>query len=195
MTNIAIVYHSGFGHTATVAEEIAKGVADGGATPVLVKLDSAGQDFSEALQAVTDADGVVFGAPTYMGDVSAVLKTFFEASGKIWYTGGWKDKVAGGFTNSFNASGDKLHALQSIFVLAMQHHMIWVGAGQPAASAGKVTPDYSPDQVNRFSYSIGVATQSDNAGADVTPGAGDKEFARRYGVRLAELTRKLRGTP
>jgi NAD(P)H dehydrogenase (quinone) len=191
MITIAIVYHTGFGHTAIIAEEVAKGVADGGATPVLVQLDSAGQDFTAALQAVTDADGVVFGAPTYMGDVSAVLKAFFEASGKIWYSGGWKDKPAGGFTNSFNAAGDKLHALQSIFVLAMQHHMIWVGAGQPAASAGKVTPDYSPDQVNRFSYSMGVATQSDNAGPDVTPGAGDKEFARRYGVRLAKITRKL----
>lgn len=192
MTTIAIVYHTGFGHTGIVAEALAQGVADGGATPVLVKLDSAGQDFTAALQAVSDADGVVFGAPTYMGDVSAVLKAYFEASGKIWYSGGWKDKIAGGFTNSFNASGDKLHALQSIFVLAMQHHMIWVGAGQPAASAAKVTPDYGPDQINRFSYSIGVATQSDNAGPDVTPGAGDKEFARRYGVRLAEVTRKLR---
>jgi NAD(P)H dehydrogenase (quinone) len=191
MTQVAIVFHSGFGHTAVVAEAVAKGVADGGASPVLVKLDSAGQDFTAALDAVSGADAVIFGAPTYMGDVSAVMKAFFEASGKIWYASGWKDKVAGGFTNSFNASGDKLHALQSMVVLAMQHHMIWVGAGQPAASSGKVTPDYATDQVNRFSYSIGVATQSDNAGPDVTPGSGDQEFARRYGVRIAEIAQRL----
>ncbi len=192
MTKIAIVYHTGFGHTAIVAEAVAKGVADGGAIPVQVKLESASQDFTEALQAVTEADGVLCGAPSYMGGVSTVLKAYFEASGKIWFTGGWKDKVAGGFTNSFNASGDKLHALQSIFVLAMQHYMIWVGAGQPAASADKLTPEYSPDQVNRFSYAMGVATQSDNAGPDLPSGAGDKEFARRYGVRLGEITRQLR---
>lgn len=194
MTKVAIVYHSGFGHTAVVAEQVAKGVADGGAEPVLVKLESAGQDFTAALDAVGGADAAIFGTPTYMGDVSAVMKAFFEASGKVWYASGWKDKIAGGFTNSFNAAGDKNHTLTSIFVLAMQHQMIWVGAGQVAASHGKATPDFGPDQVNRFSYSAGVATQSDNLGPDVTPGSGDKEFARLYGVRIAQVTNRLHKT-
>jgi NAD(P)H dehydrogenase (quinone) len=193
MTKVAIVFHSGFGHTKVVADSLAQGVTDGGATPVLLQIENASQDFADMLQAAGEADAIVFGSPTYMGDVSAALKAFFEASGKVWYGQGWKDKLAGGFTNSFNAAGDKGHTLMSIFTLAMQHGMIWAGPGLVAASHGKPTPDLSPSEVNRFSYSSGVATQSDNLGPDVTPGDGDKEFARLYGVRIAQLAAKLKG--
>jgi NAD(P)H dehydrogenase (quinone) len=190
---VAIVFHSGYGHTTVVAQALADGVREAGAEPVLLQIQSAGDDFKPILEAAGAADAIVFGAPTYMGDVSAALKAFFEASSGAWYASAWKDKVAGGFTNSFNASGDKLHALMSIFVLSQQQHMIWVGAGQPASSHGTPAPTFGADEVNRFSYSIGVATQSDNAGPDVTPGSGDREFARRYGARIATITRQLKG--
>lgn len=193
MTKVAIVFHSGYGHTKVVAEEIAHGVRNAGATPVLLEIEGPSQDFKPLLDAATEADAIVFGAPTYMGDISVGLKAFFEASSSAWYTSAWKDKVAGGFTNSFNASGDKLHALMSIFVLSQQQHMIWVGAGQPASSHGTPAPTFAADEVNRFSYSMGVATQSDNASPEVTPGSGDREFARRYGLRIAQVTSKLKG--
>jgi NAD(P)H dehydrogenase (quinone) len=193
MTKVAIVYHSGFGHTEVVAKSVAQGVTDGGAEAILLKIENAGQDFTNILEQASSADAIIFGSPTYMGDVSAALKAFFEATSNIWYGGEWRDKVAGGFTNSFNAAGDKAHALNSMVVLAMQHGMIWTGTGMPAASHGKQIPDMSPDQVNRFSYSVGVATQSNNLSPDVTPGAGDKEFARLYGVRIANITTKLKG--
>jgi NAD(P)H dehydrogenase (quinone) len=191
MSKIAIVYHSGYGHTAVVAESVAQGVSDGGATPILLKLESAAQDFTEVLEQASQADAIIFGAPTYMGDISTPLRAFFEASSKIWFTMGWKDKVAGGFTNSLSFAGDKAHSLNSILVLAMQHGMIWVGTGQsPGAHSNS---DAAPAVVNRLGYSIGVATQSDNAAPDVTPPSGDREFARLYGVRIAEVTSKLKG--
>jgi NAD(P)H dehydrogenase (quinone) len=193
MTQVAIIYHTGYGHTEVVANSIAQGVKDGGATPLLLKIESLTADFSSILEQASGADAIMFGAPTYMGDVSAGLKAFFEATAGIWFNAGWKDKIAGGFTNSFNAAGDKAQSLSSMVVFAMQHGMIWAGPGVPAASAGKSTPDMSPSQVNRFSYSVGVATQSDNLGPDVTPGDGDKEFARLYGVRIATLAAKLKG--
>lgn len=193
MAKVAVVYHSGFGHTEVVAHSIAQGVRDGDGEAIVLKISDAGQDFSDILEKASGADAIIFGAPTYMGDVSAALKAFFEATAKIWYGAGWKDKLAGGFTNSFNAAGDKAQTLSSMVVFAMQHAMIWVGPGVPAASGGKETPDLSADQVNRFSYSVGVATQSDNASAEATPGSGDKEFARLYGVRIAELAKKLKG--
>jgi NAD(P)H dehydrogenase (quinone) len=114
MAKIAIVYHSGFGHTAVVALEVAAGVGQAGGEPVLIRLESAGQDFTAALEAASEADAIIFGAPTYIGDVSAVLKAFFEASSKVWMQGGWRDKLAGGFTNSLSFAGDKHHALASI---------------------------------------------------------------------------------
>ena len=91
MGKIAIVYHSGFGHTHVLAESVAEGVREAGAEPVLLRIEGADQDFQPLLDAVKDADGVVFGAPTYMGDLSAGFRTFAEATAPRWYVQEWKD--------------------------------------------------------------------------------------------------------
>jgi NAD(P)H dehydrogenase (quinone) len=192
MTTVAIVYHSGYGHTAVVANEVAEGVKKAGATPVLLKIEGLTQDFQPLLDEASKADAIIFGSPTYMGDVSAPLKAFFEASSKIWYGQGWKDKVAGGFTNSYNQGGNKDNTLGSMIVLAMQHSMIWVGTGVMPANPAP-SQETGADKVNRMSYMLGMASQSDNAGPDVTPPAGDKETARLYGQRVADVAAKLKG--
>ncbi len=53
--------------------------------------------------------------------------------------------------------------------------------------------DAAPNAANRMSYSIGAVSQSDNAGPDVTPPAGDKETMRLYGARVAGMAKKLKG--
>lgn len=190
MTTVAIVYHSGFGHTAVVAEEVAQGVRAAGAEPVLLRIDNAGQDFTPLLDAASRADAIVVGSPTYMGDVSAALKAFFEASSKVWGARGWKDKIAAGFTNSLSLAGDKANTLGSMFILAMQHGMIWVGAGMmPGNTTGNTTS--APDAVNRLSFSVGLATQSDIAAPEVTPTSGDRETARQFGARIAGIAARF----
>jgi NAD(P)H dehydrogenase (quinone) len=174
-----------------VAEHVAKGVTEAGGEAALLKIESAAQDFSAILDEASTADAIIFGAPTYMGDISAPLKAFFEASSKVWFTLGWKDKVAGGFTNSLSFAGDKANSLNSILTLAMQQGMIWVGTGlAPGAHSNR---DAAPDVVNRLGYYVGVATQSDNAAPDITPPPGDREFARLYGIRITEITNKMKG--
>ena len=142
MTTVAIVYHSGYGHTAKVAESVAEGVRAAGAEARLLRIDGLTQDFDPIIDAVTGADAVIFGAPTYMGDVSAPFKAFADASSKAFFTGGWADKLAAGFTNSHSFSGDKLHALQSLAILAAQHGMNWINLGlaPPSVTAAEVTP-------------------------------------------------------
>ncbi len=181
---VAVVYHSGFGHTEVLAKKVAEGVADGGAEVVLLKIDSAVQDFDPLLAAASEADAIIFGAPTYMGDVSATFKAFADASSKVFFTGGWKDKLAAGFTNSHSFAGDKGHALESLTILAAQHGMNWINLG---LDPPKVTAaERGPDTINRVGSFIGLAGQSDNAGTDVSPPAGDRETARLQGVRLAQ---------
>ncbi|MCA0400463.1 MAG: flavodoxin family protein [Proteobacteria bacterium] len=190
MTRIAIIYHSGYGHTAVLAQAVAEGVGKAGAIADLVKLESAEQDFSGALAAVAKADGVIFGAPTYMGDISVPLRAFFVATSKAWMAGEWKDKLAAGFTNGLTFGGNKDHSLNSMIVLAMQHGMIWVGPAQPLGNMnGNSTA--APEAVNRIGSALGVTAQSDNAGADVTPPAGDRESARQLGERVARLAAKF----
>lgn len=43
------------------------------------------------------ADAIIFGCPTYMGDVSSVFKKFMEESPKVWAQQKWADKLAAGF--------------------------------------------------------------------------------------------------
>ena len=183
MTTVAIVYHSGYGHTAVVAEHVAKGVTGAGAEARLLRITGADQDMDPVLAAITEADAVIFGAPTYMGGPSAPFKVFADASSKVWFTHGWKDKIAAGFTNSLSLSGDKLSTLEYFSVLAAQHGMVWVSTGlMPGAATG----DASIDGVNRLGSSLGLMTQSENAAPDVTPGAGDKKTAELFGARVAD---------
>lgn len=189
MTTVAIVYHSGYGHTAVVADSVAEGVRAAGAEPLLLRIDNAAQDFTGLLEAAAGADAIVFGAPTYMGDVSAAFRAFAEASSKVFAVQGWKDKLAGGFTNSQSFNGEKANALNSLVVLAAQHGMIWT---PPALPPGSATGRTGPDDVNRLGSSLGVMTQSDNASPEVTPPAGDRETARLYGRRIAQAAQRWR---
>ena len=61
MSNVAIVYHSGFGHTQALADAIAKGIQSvPGAKATLIPVDQA-----EARAGELDAaDAIVFGSPT-----------------------------------------------------------------------------------------------------------------------------------
>jgi NAD(P)H dehydrogenase (quinone) len=184
MTTVAIPYHSGYGHTEVLALKVAEGVRDAGQTPVLLKIENAAQDFTPFLDEITKADAVIFGAPTYMGDVSGVFKVFADATASVFFTGAWKDKLAAGFTNSHSFAGDKGHALASLTILAAQHGMNWVNLG--LAPPNVTAAERGPDTINRVGSFIGVAAQSDNASTDITPPAGDRETARLLGERVAK---------
>jgi len=188
MTTVAIVYHSGYGHTAKVAEAVAEGVRATGAEASLLRIDGLTQDFDPIIDAVTGADAVIFGAPTYMGDVSAPFKAFADASSKVFFTGGWADKLAAGFTNSHSFSGDKLHALQSLAILAAQHGMNWINLGLAPPSV--TAAERGPETLNRVGAFIGLAAQSDNAAAEVSPPKGELDTARHLGERVARAAQR-----
>src|SRR5262245_54116728 len=107
-TRVAVVYHSGYGHTKILAEAVARGAGSVPGTEIaLIPVEQA-----EARAAELDAaDAIVFGAPTYMGSVSGPFKTFMDWSSKAWFARKWSNKVAAGFTNSASQSGDKLNSL------------------------------------------------------------------------------------
>ncbi|MBK9129284.1 MAG: flavodoxin family protein [Phycisphaerales bacterium] len=192
MVNIAVVYHSQYGHTKAVAEAVARGAASvAGASVELVSADDLpAPDKDRKLggkwPVLSVADAIIFGCPTYMGSISAGLKRVFEASSGLWMQQAWKDKVAAGFTNSGSWHGDKLNTLQDVVHFAMQHGMIWVGLDLlPGANSSKG----SPTDLNRIGSSTGVMTQSNvDQGPDVAPPENDRKTAERLGQRVAEAT-------
>ncbi len=174
MALVAVVYHSGYGHTARVAEHVRMGAA--GVAGVSVRLMAVDEPDWPALDA---ADAIIFGAPTYMGSVSAPFKQFMDQTSRQWLQQSWKDKLAAGFANSGGLSGDKLAVLFQLQVFAGQHGMLWVPF--PLMPTGN-----GPDDLNRMGAHLGLMTQSDNAPAELTPPAGDIRTAELFGRHVAE---------
>ncbi|MGQ5639883.1 MULTISPECIES: flavodoxin family protein [unclassified Streptomyces] len=182
---VAVAYHSGYGHTAKQAAAVAAGAEKVPDTQVtLVSLAELTDELWETLQ---ESDAIIFGTPTYMGGSSAVFRAFIEATSKVWGDNlRWKNKIAGGFTNSGNMSGDKLNTLFDIALFAAQHGMIWVGL---AEYGGWNTSAGSPEDINRLGSWLGAMSQANNdEGPDVTPGASDLRTAEALGRRIAETT-------
>lgn len=186
----AIVYHSGYGHTDIVAQAVAKGAESKGEV-ALIRISAEGKIEDKDWDSLKDAQAIIFGAPTYMGAASAQFKIFADASSKAWFTQEWKNKVAGGFTNSHSLSGDKLATLQQLSILAAQHGMIWVSVGEPAAQMTSEAHHRGPDQVNRLGSFLGLMTQAENVAPEESIPSGDLKTAEIYGARIAEIAAKL----
>ncbi|MBS1181312.1 MAG: multimeric flavodoxin WrbA [Proteobacteria bacterium] len=182
MAKVAIVYHSGYGHTEVVAKEVATG-----AGAELIPIDAEGNVTDSDWAKLDAADAIIFGTPTYMGNSSWQFKKFADATSKAWFTRKWQDKVFGGFTNSASLNGDKQVTLIGLQTLASQHGGIWVSLGLlPSNTKASTRSD-----VNSLGGSVGllVSTPSD-ASTDEVP-AGDLETARSYGARVAAVAGKL----
>ena len=186
MKSVAIVYHSGFGHTHVLAKHIAIGANRIAQTKATVyKVDEVTDDPT----VLNQADAIIFGSPTYMGSVSAPFKAFMDATSSLWLQRAWANKIAAGFTNSHSLSGDKLNTLVQLAIFAAQHGMIWVGQSEmntsPDNEAGQ------PTAINRLGSHFGLMAQSENDAPSITPPIGDKETAERFGARIAQVTQAL----
>ena len=190
MSKIAIVYHSGFGHTDVLARDVAQGVTDSGGVADLLRIDGLQADFGEFFDRIADADAIIFGSPTYMGTVSAPMKAFMDASARVYFTKAWKDKLGAAFTVSGSPSGDKLNTLTSLAIFAAQHGMLWIGTGQ---NPGNNDDESAATEVeNRLGSFIGAMAQAANDSPDVTPKAGDRATARSLGRRVAQAAARWR---
>ena len=157
MSKVAIIYFSGSGNTAKMAEAVSKGVSSvQGSEASLISIN--GDDIvkgryknEEVMKQIEQSDAVIFGSPTYMAGISAQFKAFADATVDSWVQQKWSDKLAAGFTVSGTPSGDKLAVLQYIQAFAMQHGMIWAGTGELPSQ---------PNGVNRLGSWIGVMAES-----------------------------------
>lgn len=184
MTKVVVVYHSGYGHTQRVAQQVAAG-----ANAELIAIDAEGNVADSAWDQLAAADAIIFGAPTYMGSPSWQFKKFADATSKAWFTRAWQDKVFGGFTNSASLNGDKQVALITLQTLASQHGGIWVSLGlMPSNTKAAQRTD-----INNLGGSVGLLVQSPaDASVDEIP-QGDLDTAKQYGARVAAIAAKLRG--
>jgi len=183
MSRIAVVYHSGYGHTQRMAEAVAEGAA-----AELIAIDKEGNVNDAAWEQLAAADAIVFGSPTYMGGPSWQFKKFADASSKVWFTQGWKDKFFAGFTNSATMNGDKHSTLHYFITLAMQHSGVWVGTGMMPSNA-KAAQRNDLNYVGSFAGAMSQSP-SDSSPAEMYPG--DLETGKAFGKRVKETVAKFK---
>jgi NAD(P)H dehydrogenase (quinone) len=183
MSQIVVLFYSGYGHTRRIAEIVAESAH---ATPIAI--DANGELKDAEWQALADAKAIILGAPTYMGGVPWQFKKVADASSKQWQQQAWKDKIFAGFVNSGGINGDKQVTVQYLQTLASQHGGIWVSLGlMPVGTKASTRED-----VNNLSGSVGLLVQSPTDGAAADIPAGDLKTAALFGERVAAITARFK---
>ncbi|MGB3944634.1 MAG: NAD(P)H-dependent oxidoreductase [Methanothrix sp.] len=160
MTKVLVVYHSRSGNTAKMAQAVAEGAKSGGADVVVKKVEEA------ALEDLAAADGIVFGAPTYFGTLSAEMKGFIDGSVRI--RGKLENKIGAAFTSSGSPTGGNETTLLSIIQGMLIHGMVIVG-----------------DPLETGGHYGAVAVGAPDAGALIV--------CRKLGERVAKLAKVVGG--
>ena len=128
------------------------------------------------------SDAIIFGSPTYMGGISAQLKSMMDATSPRYLQRKWVDKLSAAFTVSGLPSGDKLNMLVSCATFAMQHGMIWVGVAEsPVTGEGH----------NPLGIFFGAAGQALFEPPSEKPSAEDKLTGELLGRRVARLAQRI----
>ena len=189
MSSVAIVYFSGYGHTAKQAEAVREGAASVACAKVKIYRISETGDLPEgALEEIGAAHAIIYGSPTYMGGPAWQFKKFADASSRPWLSQAWRDKLAAGFTNSASVNGDKFSTIEYFWTLSQQHGQIWIGTGLLPSN----TKAHGPADVNwTAGFGGALAVSPSDASPEEAPRAGDLETARLLGRRVAEFAERL----
>ncbi len=191
MSMISILYFSGYGHAAKLAEAVERGAASVPGSVVQVhRISETGELADEVWTALGDADAIIYGTPTYMGGPAWQFKRVADASSSRWLKQDWKDKLAAGFTVSAATNGDKFSTIQYLWTLSQQHGQFWVGTGLLPSNAKA----HGPADINWSGGTSGVvAIAPADASPEEAPGAGDLAAAEALGRRVAGLAERLHG--
>ena len=138
MLRILIIYFSKTGNTEQMARVVAEGVSSVGVEPVLKKVGTVSVD------ELLNADGVIFGSPTYFGTMAAEIKLFLDESVK--YFGKLNGKVGAGFSSSALLGGGNETTVLDILKALLIHGMIIQGTTE-GGHYGPVALG-APDQTN-----------------------------------------------
>ena len=184
MPKIAVVHHTGYGHTLWLTRAVIEGIQKvEGARAIDLPVGEAEARMDE----IDQADAIILGCPTYMGTVSAAMKKFMELTSRKYLHQAWSDKIAAGFTNSGGYAGDKLSTLMAMAVFAAQHGMTWVSLGLATGCATR--HDDIDSARNATGAYLGAVSRSPvDVDADHGLTQGDHDTGVHLGTRVAEMT-------
>ena len=199
MTKVLVLYHSTYGHIETMANAIAEGAREAGATvdvkrvpetaPLAIaqaahfKLDQAAP--VATIEELKDYDAIIVGTGTRFGRLSSQMAAFWDAAGGVWARGELNGKVGAAFTSSATQHGGQETTLFSIITNLLHFGMTIVGLDY--GFAGQMRND---EVVGGAPYG---ATTIANGDGTRQPSETELEGGRYLGRRVANTAAKLFG--
>jgi NAD(P)H dehydrogenase (quinone) len=141
MARVLVLYYSAYGHIETMANAVAEGAREGGASvdikrvPELVPEDVARKSHFKVdqkapiakIEDLANYDAIVVGAGTRFGRLASQMANFLDQAGGLWMRGALHGKVGGAFTSSATQHGGQETTLFSIITNLLHFGMVIVG--------------------------------------------------------------------
>ncbi len=199
MAKVLVLYYSMYGHIMTMAEAVAEGAQEAGATvdikrvPELVPEDVFKQSGGLTEQPypiaqpndLGDYDAIIFGTPTRYGNMAGQMRNFLDQTGGLWAQGKLIGKVGSVFASSNTQHGGQETTLTSFHTTLLHLGMVVVGLPYSCQAQTGI------EEV-KGGTPYGATTIAGNDGSR-QPSAVELEMARFQGRHTTELATKLSG--
>jgi NAD(P)H dehydrogenase (quinone) len=141
VTKVLVLYHSAYGHIEQMAEAVAEGAREAGATvdikrvpetvpEAIAKAAHFKLDQAAPIATIADLenyDAIIVGAGTRFGRLPSQMAAFLDQAGGLWAKGALHGKVGGAFTSTATQHGGQETTLFSIITNLMHFGMVIVG--------------------------------------------------------------------
>ncbi|KAH9479143.1 Protoplast secreted protein 2 [Psilocybe cubensis] len=198
---VAIVIYSMYGHILKMAESVKEGiVSKGGEADIYQVQETLSDEILTKMSAppksnypiatpetLTKYGAFIFGIPTRYGNMPAQLKTFWDATGKLWAQGSLSGKYAGVFVGTSGPGGGQEMTVLTFMSTLVHHGMIFVPLGYATGYAKMV----SLDEVHGGSP-WGAGTFAGPDGARF-PTERELEIAKLQGQAFYEAVSRVKG--
>lgn len=199
MSKVLVLYYSSYGHIETMANAIAEGARETGATVDVKRVpETAPLEIAQAahfkldqaapvatIEELKDYDAIIVGTGTRFGRMSSQMAAFWDTAGGVWARGELNGKVGAAFTSSATQHGGQETTLFSIITNLLHFGMTIVGLDY--GFAGQMRND---EVVGGAPYG---ATTIANGDGSRQPSETELEGARYLGRRVANTAAKLFG--
>ena len=151
MPKVLVLYYSSYGHIEKMAEAIAAGARETGATVDIKRVpETAPEEVARAayfkldqaapVAVVADLehyDAIIIGTPTRFGRMSSQMASFLDQAGGLWMRGALNGKVGAAFTSTASQHGGQEATLFSIITNLLHFGLTIVGL--PYSFQGQLT--------------------------------------------------------
>jgi len=207
---IHIIYYSMYGHVATLAKAVLRGVEAAGAEARLIQVPETlskevlakmhapekdksvptisfgpgGENTVTVEEALVNCDGILFGYPTRFGGMPAQVKAIWDATGGLWMKGSLIGKPIGVFFSTGTQSGGQETTALTSLTNYIHHGMLFVPIGYSSPLLGNM------DEIHGGSpYGAGTYAGSDGSRK---PTDLELKIAEHQGSHLTQVATALK---